>query len=507
MAGGPLGDGVNLIRQLGTNSSIYAVTNLLQKGAAFLLLPLYTRYLDPSAYGVLAVVTAINALLGVLFTLGLTSAVTRFYFEHEHEPRVLAEFWGSVLTFVLLVSALLAGALLLAGETLLRPLAGDIAFWPFIAIGVATSFFQPFFATFLAVLQTRNQSLRFAAISLAHFALLSVLTVVLVVVQERGAFGALLATLVATGCFFVVSLVALRKQLRPGLQWRHLKPALAYSLPLVPHSVASQATAFADRLVLNRFMGTAQAGIYAVGAMVSMVVEVAAQSVNRAYVPLSMAALKRGEARDFLQIEALGTVTISVFCLLGAGIGSFGPEIMMLLAAPRFAQAAHVVPWLAFAGVANGFYLLFVNVLFYERRAVRLVPVGTVVAGVASIALSLLLVPRYGLHGAAWSALAAQVLATMLIAMLAQRFDPVRWRYGVYGVAFASALTMTCVLATIGPSLSGIAIKLGALLVLAVWLGALLWGQPLILARATLCALRARPDAAAELLYSVRARP
>jgi len=42
-----LGNAVNKLRLLGSNSAIYAGTSLLQKGLAFLLLPLYTLYLDP----------------------------------------------------------------------------------------------------------------------------------------------------------------------------------------------------------------------------------------------------------------------------------------------------------------------------------------------------------------------------------------------------------------------------------------------------------------------------
>ncbi len=278
---------MSILRQLGANSSIYAATNVLQRGAAFLLMPLYTYYLAPSAYGVLAIVTAVNGVLAILFTLGLTSAITRFYFDYQDDAPLLARFWGTILVFVLLLSGALAGLLLLCGETLLRPLLGAVPFWPYVALGVMATFFQPFFATFLAVLQMRNQAGRYAAVSLANFALTTVLTVVLVVQLGWGVRGPLVATLAASVVFFGVSLWMLRDQLTLCLDWRHLKPALGYSLPLVPHSVSGQVTAFADRLVLNTYMGSAAAGLYSVGAMLALVVEVGAQSVNRAYVPLT----------------------------------------------------------------------------------------------------------------------------------------------------------------------------------------------------------------------------
>lgn len=506
MAAGPPGKTVDIVRRLGANSAIYAATNLLQKGTAFLLMPLYTLYLDPSAYGVLAIVTAVNGLLGIAFTLGLTGAVTRFYIEYQDDPQRLAEFWGTVLAFVMLLSAVVGGALFLVGDVLLRPIIGAVPFWPYVALGVAATFFQPFFTTFLAVLQTRNQAAHYALVSLAHFALTTLLTIALVVLLGWGVVGALSATLAAAAVFFVVSLWLLRADLKLCLRWGHLRRGLSYSLPQVPHSLASQTSAITDRIILNGQLGTAAAGLYSVGAMVALIVEVAAQSVNRAYVPLSMAALKSGQPHDLEQLRALGALVVAGFCLLGAAIGSFGREIVWLLAAPAFAGAAPVIPVLVFAGVASAVYYLLVNVLFFDFAAIRLLPLGTISAAVLNVALALLLVPRFGLLGAASSTLLAQTLGTLLIAWIGRRFDPVRWDYGRYALAFAASLAWTLCLTTLeaGHPAATTALKVAGLALLAALLGALFWSRPLILAEAALRLLARRPADAAALFDAPR---
>src|SRR5687767_660510 len=127
-----------LSRRIGGSSLIYTATNALQKGAMFLLLPLYTRYLSPGDYGIVAVVTAANSLLVILFTFSLHGAMTRFYFEYRADPEKLKEFWGTQLTAVLLISAAGAASLLLFGEPLARRLLPGIPFWPYIGIGLLT---------------------------------------------------------------------------------------------------------------------------------------------------------------------------------------------------------------------------------------------------------------------------------------------------------------------------------------------------------------------------------
>jgi O-antigen/teichoic acid export membrane protein len=472
-------------------------------------MPLYTLYLDPAAYGILAIVTAVNGVLCVVFTLGLTGAVTRFYFEYENDPATLAEFWGSILTFVMLLSALLGAVLLVIGDTLLRPLIGEVAFWPYVALGVVTTFFQPFFTTFLTVLQTRNQATRYSQISLAHFALMTTLTIVLVVVLRLGVTGALVATLVAAIVFFVVSLWLLRADFRVCLHWPHLRSALSYGLPQVPHSLAGQTTAVADRLILNSQLGAATAGLYYVGAMVSMVVEVVGQSVNRAYVPVSMRALKSREPPQLARLREMGCLIVAGACLLGAFVGVFGRELVLLLAASPFAGAAAVVPVLAFVGVANANYYLFVNALFFERSAIKLLPIGTLCAAILNVALALVLIPRYALIGAAASTLIAQTMTTILIAAIARRFDPVGWNYGRHALAFLCALACTLWLAgvEVGSMVGTIVVKLGGLAALALLLGFIFWRRPLILAVAIVRLARQRPDEAAALFAGTKVTP
>ena len=490
-----------IARHFWANSTLYTLTNLFQKGAAFLLLPLYTLYLDPHAYGVLAVVTALNGFLAVAFTLALTGAITRFYFEYRDDPALLAEFWGTIITFVTLLSLVMGGLLLVVGEWLLRPLLGEIAFWPYAALGVLATLFQPFFLTFLAVLQTRNQGGRYALISLGHFVTLTLVTIALVVGLGWGVTGALTASLVAAATFFVLAMWALRRDFRLCLRWRHLRPALAYSYPQIPHAVAGQVTAYADRLVLNANLGAGPTGIYAVGAMVAMVVEVAAQSVNRAYVPLGMEALKRRIPAELGQFRALGSLIVAAFCQLGATIGAFSTEIVLLLAAPAFRDAAAVVPWLAFIGVASAIYYLLVNILFFERDAAKFLPIGTLTAAGLSVLMAIFLVPRFGMFGAAVSALVAQVCATLLIGAIAARFDPVSWDYRRYGAAFAIGLACSVWLGSLpeAPSLSTTLIKCAGLVALAAVLGGLFWRRPLILYEALLRLARRRPAEAAAL--------
>ncbi len=55
-----MSDGLSDLKRVVSSSGIYAVAALAQRGLAFVLLPIYTRFLDPVEYGKLELLTAFS---------------------------------------------------------------------------------------------------------------------------------------------------------------------------------------------------------------------------------------------------------------------------------------------------------------------------------------------------------------------------------------------------------------------------------------------------------------
>jgi len=65
---------------------IYGLGGLVSRILAVVLLPLYTRYLSPSDYGIVETLIALTTVIGIVLALGIGSAFFRFYFDAEDEP-------------------------------------------------------------------------------------------------------------------------------------------------------------------------------------------------------------------------------------------------------------------------------------------------------------------------------------------------------------------------------------------------------------------------------------
>src|SRR3569623_99481 len=85
------------LRRLGRHSAIYGLGGLVSRVLATLLLPLYTHYLPPGAFGQVEIVTAATAVLAIVLQMGIASAFFRYYFDAK-EPAgkltvVRTSFW------------------------------------------------------------------------------------------------------------------------------------------------------------------------------------------------------------------------------------------------------------------------------------------------------------------------------------------------------------------------------------------------------------------------------
>ena len=85
------------------HSAIYGLGQVLARITSFLLLPIYTRYLTPADYGVIAIMDFVATILAILIGAGMSNAATRYHFDVKSEEERNSVSWTG-LTFLLGIS-------------------------------------------------------------------------------------------------------------------------------------------------------------------------------------------------------------------------------------------------------------------------------------------------------------------------------------------------------------------------------------------------------------------
>ena len=243
------------LKRLGKHSAIYGLGGLVSRILAVLLLPLYTRYLSPSDYGVVETLIALTTVVGIALSAGIGSAFFRFYFD-SNEPaarrRVLrTSFWFimGMATLGLVVGVAFAGELsqFLFGTTKDAKLvaASFVGLWAGMNWAQLTNLFR-----------VEERSVAFVSASVANILVTVGATLILVVALDKGPIGVIVGNFTGTLVVYSVLVFYRREQLGLEFDRKLLRQMNRFGLPLVPTALFLWVTNFSDRIFLAKLADT-----------------------------------------------------------------------------------------------------------------------------------------------------------------------------------------------------------------------------------------------------------
>ncbi len=426
------------VTRLGKHTAVYGLGGLVSRILAVLLLPLYTHYLGPRGFGKIETVVALTTVLVIVLRLGISSAFFRFYFDTRDEAhRVLVvrtSFWftmtmataGLVLGFVL-ATPIAHGLELGDDPWLVR--AAFVGLWAQMNYEQLTSLFR-----------VEERSLQFALASVANVLLTVAATVVLVVALHKGATGAVVGNFVGTLSVYVVLLAYRRYQL--GLQFDRglFRQMNRFGMPLVPSALALWAINLIDRVFIAQYKGQAEVGVYSVAVRISSAIAFLMLAFRLAWPAFAYSIEDDREARRTYSFVL--TYLMAICCWLSLALGVLSPWLVRLLArGPGFHRAYEAVALLSFAtAFYAGYTVLAIGIGRARQTQFNWIVSGT--AAALNVGLNVVLIPPYGLEGAAISTAAAYVVLFAGMWLNSQRVYPVayQWRRVLTAVGAAGAM-------------------------------------------------------------------
>lgn len=417
------------LRGLLRGSLLYTLGNFLPRVAAFALLPVYTAAMSPAGFGIFSLMLSLIGVLVILYRLGLDGALLRLHFDvaPRRRPALYTSMAVATLLAVVLLSALVG---LLTAPVFDRIFRG-VPFVPYGLLALATAGTTAFQYIPSALYRATERPERFVAFSAAAFVIGAVASLFFLLVLRLGAVGGLLGQLVAGIAVMGATGLILLRLRRRRVDRSLIRAGLSFGLPLVPHGLAGWVLNLSDRWLIGLLIGlpTLQAqaavGIYSLGYALAQGVSLAAISFNAAWIPFFYA---RGEGEHGPGLlREMTTLTYGGLALLAAVVAVFGRELTDLLATARWGPsalvAADVIPVVALASLIYGLYFMVVSPIFLLRRT-RVLPLLTLGAGVANVVANLVLIPRIGIMGAAWSTLLGYLILTTLTYLYARSGYP-----------------------------------------------------------------------------------
>ena len=271
------------------SSIIYFLGNIFLKGINFFTLPIFTRLMLPSDYGMYSLYSASLGILMILVGLQIQGTVSLAYTNRTQEQ---FDSYVSNITLFPFIGVFLSIILVI-----LVPFSSDILSVPSKAYGIIM-IFQSFFNIIIMIYQAE---LTIKQKPKQHF----ILSIVTALVSTALSIGFILmlkdntyfARVISGALGNLIIMIYIYLHLWKRIDFKTLKNdwhyGLQLSLPLVFHNLSGQILNVADRFMLVHYTSEEDVALYSFAYNLGMILQMIWLSVNNAWVPWYFDNLKR----------------------------------------------------------------------------------------------------------------------------------------------------------------------------------------------------------------------
>lgn len=392
-------------------------------GLAFLSQVLFARILGAAEYGIyIYVLTWVN-LLSIAVTLGLNTSLLRFV------PAYIAQLeWG------LLRGLLQRATLAVLVASLLVGVAASCAVWVF-SDRIDKSHVNVFFIALLllpliGLTQLRSATMRGLKLIVKALAPENLIRPVLLMLFAGSAYWLMENDLTAFD-LMVLNIVGAMLAFALGSYWLYgalplqIKSVqeiyangdwIKVSLPMFVMSAMVYVLNHADILMLGAMVGAEQAGIYAVASRIAALVTFGLMAANMIVAPMISQYYSVGNYTSLQRMITLSARGVFVFSLIASIVLWLSGPVLLELFGSEFSVGYDVVTILLFGQIVNslagsvGFIMLMTK---HQKEAAWIVSISAIM----NIALNYLLIPQFGLEGAAVATALTMIVRNIFMAV------------------------------------------------------------------------------------------
>jgi O-antigen/teichoic acid export membrane protein len=441
------------VKKLAGETVIYGLGSILPKILNFLILaPYLTRVLVKEDFGIHGILYAYVALLISIFTLRLETAYFRFATLGNDREKAFTSGFTMILGFSVLASTLIFLNAQLIASWLTGPEdARYIQWFAFILL------FDALAALPFARLRLENKPLKFSAIKIVNVLIsASIILLYLEVFPNLESTSLVagfpfyyesgleldyvfLSNLVASAVVLILLLPQLMKA-RLQIDKALLRKMLVYSSPLILVGVAAAINQVFDRVFVSKLLTSGDAletsGAYNGAAKVAVIMSLFATAFNYAAEPFFFKSYKdEGSTTTYAVILKAFSIA---GCIVFLTISLFLNQAMYLIGS-EYRNVSDIVPILLMAYLFLGIYYN-ISIWYKLKDKTYMGAIIALTGAVVTIASNIILIPRIGYVGAAWSALICYVIMCILAYITGRRNLAIPYQIGPITLYIIGAL-------------------------------------------------------------------
>ena len=364
------------------------------QGIAFITTPLFTRLLGTTQFGTYSIFNSWVLILTCLMGAGISSSIGTGLYKFKNNYIV---FRNSILLSSTLICLLEILIIILLSPFLSRVMGFSSGLVLLVGI-TAFAHYIVNFAQMAFIYEKKAGSNFILSVSLSIISVLFSVFLIYQVDSNSRYLGRIygVASIYLLVAIIVWLLLYLKK---PTLvKKEYLIYGITVGFPIVFHSLSQQILGQSDRIMMQMFeIATAEIGIYSMFYTLSSVLSTVLGALNNSWCPFYYDDVSE-EKWEILDKKCKNY--IELFTVLSVGFLLLSREVSYIMADESYWSGLNIIPILALAVYFTFMYQFPVNFEFFYKKT-KIIAIGTVGAGIFNIILNTVMIPMWGMYGAA----------------------------------------------------------------------------------------------------------
>jgi O-antigen/teichoic acid export membrane protein len=430
-----------MIRRLIKDSALYGMGQLIYLGLPILIIPVYSRFLDPREYGALELISAAGLLVNFVVTLEIGQGMGRYFIETK-DSSTRAEYASTALLFSMTSYGVFCAIGLLITAEISTFLLGSLEWENSVQVGLVAICSTGLFIVFQNQLRWLMTPRPFLAAAIIHAITSTIVSVVLLTEYHIGPSAVLYGQIAGAALGSIVAGWYARCCYRLVFKVKQLHQMLTFSAPLVLSSISLFSMQFVDRYIIKDLIDITAVGVYSIGFRLASTANLLLLGLNASLTPLIYEKYREAETPAILAKIFRGFIAGTLPLLIAGSL--FSKELLAIAVAPEYMSAWTVIPLLAFASVLARMYIFAPGIdIFKKTHIVMAINVG---GALANIALCYALIPEFGIIGAALAAVVSAGAGFIAYMTFSQNLYPVPHDW----MNILSATALACLIISLG---------------------------------------------------------
>ncbi len=414
------------LKKVSKNALIYSFGNITSKAVSFLLIPVYTQFLSSYEVGVIVLLEVLEALYNSAAPLGMMNSLWRYFSieqERNKERHLISSHYFFIMGFnVGFLLILMCGSTWVAEIYLSDNGYSSLIKWFFLAIFLGLS--RVFI---LSLFRIYEKAIQFTALAIVDLLILVTLSVWFVVKLKLGIEGVIYAKLISSAIMFVVTAVYVTWRFGMRIEIGIMRRSIKYGFPLIFHGIALLILSLSDRVLIKEFLSVEKSGIYGISYKFGMIMNmVLVTPFIQAWQPVMFRLENKSNQREIYNRVALHFIQIATIAWL---LVSVIAKYLVKIASPEeFHAGVIIIPWVAFAYLLYGLQNIFKAGALLGNETAKMSSYTSLSAGL-NILLNIIMIPVWGIGGAALATVVSYLFMMALVYNLSQKCLHISWRW------------------------------------------------------------------------------